>query len=80
MKGYWVVESNVHEPRRACIYFYSNDNTLVHKETINGVKLSVNKSKTKMKLKEALEIAVGAWAAGHPDHTPENLVAALFTK
>ena len=79
-KGYWMVESNISEPRHARVYFYTNDNILVHKETIDGVKLSVNKVRTKMKLKKALEIVVDAWAAGHPYDTTGNAVAALLTK
>lgn len=79
-KGYWVVESNIHDTRHACIYFYANDNTLVHKETIDGVKLPVGRTRTKMKLKKALETVVDAWAAGHPCDSAQNVVAALFTK
>jgi len=79
-KGYWMVESNIREPRHSCVYFYTNDDILVHKETIDGVKLSVSKTRTKMKLKKALEIVVDAWAAGHPYDTTGNAVAALLTK
>jgi hypothetical protein len=79
-KGYWIVESNVREPLHACIYFYNNDNKLVHRETVDGKSLSVNKTRTKMKLKKALDIVVDAWATGHPYDSSQTAVAALFTK
>ncbi|MBS1567728.1 MAG: hypothetical protein JST39_25315 [Bacteroidetes bacterium] len=79
-KGYWMVETNIHEPRHSCIYFYNNDNTLVHKEVIDGIKMNVDNRRTKMKLKTALETAVDAWVSGHSARLPENLIAALFTK
>ena len=79
-KGYWMVESNIHQPRHSCVYFYNNENTLVHKETIDGKKLSINRKRTKMKLKTALEIAVDAWAAGRSPDTSHQYIAALLTK
>ena len=79
-KGYWMVESNINAPRHSYVYFYNNENVLVHKETIDGVKLSVNKRRTKMKLKKALEIVVDAWAAGQSPAASNQVVAALFTK
>lgn len=79
-KGYWIVESNIRDPRHSLVYFYTNDDILVHKETIDGVKLSVKRDRTKMKLKKALEIVVNAWAAGHPYDSTGNAVAALLTK
>ena len=60
-KGYWVVEGNVHTPLNNTIRFYNNDDMLVYTETLNGVKLNINKRKVKMKLKQALETAIIAW-------------------
>ncbi len=60
-KGYWVVESNIHSPLDHIITFYNNENELLYKETITGVKLNPEKRKVKMKLKKVLESAVLAW-------------------
>lgn len=60
-KGYWVVESNLNSPLDHIITFYNNDNELLYKETLTGVKLNPEKRKVKMKLKKALESAVLAW-------------------
>jgi hypothetical protein len=79
-KGYWMVEGNINEPRHSYVYFYNNENVLVHKDTIDGVKLTVGRRRTKMKLKKALEIVVDAWAAGQPPAVSNQAVAALFTK
>ena len=77
-KGYWVVESNINDRDHSCVYFYNNNNTLIHKETIAGVRLSPDKTRTKMKLKKALEKVVDAWTTGNHGDTPQNVVAALF--
>ncbi|HSC38112.1 MAG TPA: hypothetical protein VLD19_09585, partial [Chitinophagaceae bacterium] len=78
-KGYWVVEGNINQPRHSFVYFYNNENMLVHKDTINGVKISVSRRHTKMKLKKALEKVIDAWAAGQPPAVSNQIVAALFT-
>ena len=80
VKGYWMVESNINHPRHSCVYFYNNENVLVHKDIIDGVKLSVSRRRTKMKLKKALESVVDAWTAGQPPAVSNQIVAALFTK
>jgi hypothetical protein len=60
-KGHWVVETNAHSPLNHIIWFYNNDNVLVYKETLTGVKLNLERRKTKMKLKRVLESSVTAW-------------------
>ena len=54
-KGYWIIESNIHDPLDHIIRFYTNDGRLFHTEKLSGIKLDVDKRKTKMKLKKALE-------------------------
>ncbi len=65
-RGYWVVESNVKTPKSSMVYFYKNENTLVYKEKIEGVKLKLKKDATRMKLKKVLETAVWAWESNQP--------------
>ncbi len=60
-KGYWVVESNINSPLDHIIRFYNNDNELLYKETLTGIKLNPEKRKVKMKLKKILESTVLAW-------------------
>jgi len=60
-KGYWVVESNINSPLNHIIRFYNNDNELLYKETMIGVKMNPEKRKVKMKLKKVLESAVLVW-------------------
>ena len=57
-KGYWVVESNINSPLNHIVRFYNNDNELLYKETLAGVKLNPDKRKVKMKLKKVLESSV----------------------
>ncbi|TMI69630.1 MAG: hypothetical protein E6H09_19550 [Bacteroidetes bacterium] len=59
--GYWVLESNIHQPLDHVIRFYNNDNTLIYTETVTGMKINLKKKKVKMKLKIALESALTAW-------------------
>ena len=79
-KGYWMVESNVHQRRHSCVYFYTNEGVLLHKETIDGKKLVVKRNRTKVKLKTALELLADAYAAGQSMNIPEETIAALFKK
>lgn len=60
-KGYWVVESNIHHPDHSLIFFYNNDGVLIYKEKADGIRLNINKRKTKMQLKKGLEEAVVAY-------------------
>lgn len=54
-KGYWVIESNIHSPKISTIYFYSTQNELMYKESVDGKLLNPNKRKVKMQLKKVLE-------------------------
>jgi hypothetical protein len=60
-KGYWVVESNVKTPYHSIIHFYNNDNVLVYREKVDGVKINLNRTRTKMRLKKVLEQSIVAW-------------------
>lgn len=57
-KGYWVVESNIHNSKNEIVRFYNNENSLIYMETLTGRKLDTDKRKVKMKLKKALETAM----------------------
>ena len=60
-KGYWVIESNVKTPRSSIVHFYNNDNVVVYREKVEGVKLNLNRKKTLMRLKTALDQAFNKW-------------------
>ncbi len=77
-KGYWVIESNIKTPKSAIVYFYNNDNQLVYKEAIVGVKLNTRRAKTKIKLTKAMENAVWAYNQKQPLKDKEQVVAFLF--
>jgi hypothetical protein len=79
-KGYWVVESNIKDKKNHVIWFYNNDNQVVYKETIAGVKLNTSRKKVRMKLKSVLESAVVAWEKANSLDYPreQGLVKTLF--
>lgn len=60
-RGYWVVEGNRHQPRQNTIRFYNNDDVLVYQETLVDTRLHINRKKTRIALKQALDAAVVAW-------------------
>ncbi|HEY6504239.1 MAG TPA: hypothetical protein VIZ28_09720 [Chitinophagaceae bacterium] len=76
--GYWVVESNINTPLDHIIRFYNNDNVLVYKETVNGVKLNTAKRKVKMKLKKVLDASVLAWEQKRVPEENKEYVAAIL--
>lgn len=77
-KGYWVVESNIHSPLNHIVWFYNNDNILIYKEAVAGIKLNVAKRKVKMKLKKALETSVTAWEQKRVMEENKDYVAAVL--
>jgi hypothetical protein len=75
-KGFWMVQSNVSNPKESIIYFYNNNKVEVYKEVVSGEKLKLNKRKTLMSLKKILETAVLAWEQNKPIKEDEKLFAA----
>ncbi|MGE5519334.1 MAG: hypothetical protein ACM3VS_05340 [Candidatus Dadabacteria bacterium] len=59
--GYWVVESNTKTPKISILYFYTNDNVLVYKEHVQGIKIKINKRKVVNRLNNVLEQSLIAW-------------------
>jgi len=77
-KGYWNTESNIHDPLDHIIRFYTSNGRLFHTEKLSGVKLDVDKRKTKMKLKKALEQTMELYSKKEPaKQISEYLVAYL---
>lgn len=60
-KGYWVIENNIHSPLNHVIWFYNNDNELLYKESLTGVKMNPDRRSIKLKLKRVLEASFIAW-------------------
>ena len=77
-KGYWNAESNGHDPLNHIIRFYTKDGKLFHTQKLSGVKLNLDKRKTKMKLKKALEETIALYSKQEsPKQISEYLVAYL---
>lgn len=73
-KGWWMIESNIHTPKKHIVYFYNKDGVLVYKEKIEGLRIRPSRKTTKMQLKQALETAVLAWEKQHQLTENEALV------
>ena len=74
-KGYWVVEGNIHTPMDHIIRFYNNDDVLLYKEAVSGIRLDPTKRKTKMKLKKILETSIDTWQQAKVMEEDKNYVA-----
>ena len=59
--GNWMVETNINKPLHCIIYFYTNEGEVIYKETLDGLKLNLEKRKVKMHLKKVLETALVTW-------------------
>lgn len=79
-KGYWVIKSNVKQPKEAVVYFYDLQHGLVYKEELKNVNLNINRTKVKMRLKKALEQAIAAQERGDLRIKEEKIIAAVFRK
>jgi hypothetical protein len=60
-KGFWVVESNIHTPKQATVFFYTNEGVLVYKEAVEGRRINPGRKSTRMHLKSVLEQSLTAW-------------------
>jgi len=78
-KGYWVIENNRREPDHAIIYFYTEEGTLIYKETVHGIRLKISRN-----LKQRLDTALGKVVEAHEKNQPlENereIVLAIIGK
>ena len=79
-KGYWVIESNIKNPKASVIHFYNNDNTKICSEKVEGVKLNIKKRKTLMQLKKALEQSLWAWEKSKLPKENQQLVKNIFNQ
>jgi hypothetical protein len=78
--GYWIIESNVKTPESSIIYFYNNDNELVYKEKIEGMRINLKKRRVLMHLKTVLEQSIIGWNEQHVLKQNEMLVTAALKK
>lgn len=54
-KGYWVTESNIHQPNNYIVRIYDNDRKLIYVEHLFCSKLKLKSNRTKAKLAEAVD-------------------------
>lgn len=79
-KGYWVIESNVKQPKSAIVYFYNLQQQLVYKEEVSRIHLNINRTKVKMRLKKALELAIAINEKEQQWPKDEKIIAGIFRK
>jgi hypothetical protein len=77
-KGYWVIESNIKNPKNSIIYFYNNDDVLMYKEEVSGVKINVNRKKVVNRLENVLQVSSLAWQKEHKTMENEMLVSLVM--
>lgn len=74
VKGYWVVEDNVHEPGRAVVFFYNQQNQLVYQETV-ARRINLDRTRTLVRLNRTLEEAVSNFERQAPVAVNTGLLA-----
>ena len=79
-KGYWVVESNIHSPLQHEVRFYNNDNLLLYRETLTGIKLDPTRRSVKMKLKKILDSSAEAWQGQKRMEENKDYVMAILKR
>ena len=57
----WQLVSNIHEPSKVTVQFYTGDGVLMHEETLYNKKLNISKRKTVRRLNEALRQVYHSW-------------------
>ena len=76
--GNWMVETNINKPLHSVIYFYTNEGEVIYKETLDGLRLRLEKRKVKMRLKKVLESALTAWKQNKKLAEEQQLVVSKF--
>src|SRR3954465_12832593 len=79
-KGWWVIESNIHTPKKSIVYFYNNEGVLVYKERIEGIRINPSRKTTRLQLKQVLESSVVTWEQQHTLTEDKQLVANSLRK
>jgi hypothetical protein len=74
-KGFWVIESNIHTPKHATVYFYNNDGVLVYQEAVQGRRLKVENRSTRLHLAFVLQHSLNAWEKNRPLAGDQQLMA-----
>ncbi len=77
-KGYWVIETNTKTPLQHTVRFYTNEDSLVYTEKVEGIRLNPERRKIKMKLKEVLETSVTAWERNKIPEVDKNYVTTVL--
>ncbi|GAA4418256.1 hypothetical protein GCM10023187_51500 [Nibrella viscosa] len=78
--GYWVVESAKQPTRQTVVRFYNTDNKLLYEERLSRKRLNIRRTKTVIRLNEALDEAMSQWTMTKQIRPEQNLVAAQFRK
>lgn len=75
--GYWVTESNPGLKTATTVRFYTEEHQLIYEETIDKVRLNIDRKKVVKRLNKALRLAMNDWAQ-KKQHNEPRYVAALF--
>lgn len=77
-KGYWNIESNIKQPKKCTVYFYTNNQIKIYSKVIDGVRINLNRRKTLIRLKEALDKALLDWEQSKLPQENLELVKTIF--
>ncbi len=79
-KGFWVLESNIHQKKNTIVHFYNDHATPIYNETITGKTLNVNRKKTLRFLNAGLEKAIIAWNKNKTEVKDGEMLAVMLGK
>ena len=76
--GYWVVESNIQSPKTNIIYIYNDNDSLIYKEKIEGMRINIKRKAIVKKLEKAVETSLLAWSASKNAKDKNTLVITIL--
>ncbi len=77
-KGFWVLESNIHQKKNTIVRFYDDRSNLIYEETAMDVRMNIKRKKTLMFLKTGLEKALIAWNQNNEAVKNGDIIALLI--
>jgi hypothetical protein len=77
-RGFWVIITNAANPFFATVKFYDLENHPIYEEQLSGVRLDVNKRKTRKRLNQSLRSALLSWETNKQLLKDKGFVAAQF--
>lgn len=79
-KGFWVIESNIHQRENFTVHFYDDKSNSIYDETVTGRSFNIHRKRTLRFLKAGLDKALIAWNINKVEVKNGDMMATMLRK